>query len=337
MIKLNTMKKSYIIIFIFCIAFAACKKDSKPAPVDANTLHKVTFKVSSFSQQHLAFQPNSTTRPKSLNSLSTTYPSSSDTIRTYPALVYQVYDSTGKLVHQISQDTTTANFGTINDQLTAGTYTIIMVGGINVDTRSAGSEKLMPVNYGTTSTQHLVDAEVLYLMYNPYAGNSAPFFDETFYKKFTLTVTSGSIAQNISLPHIVGQLIVNIQDAIPANAQNIQLTIGSISYVYNLGTGLPDVKGDSGTMAYLVVPGVTNFKMYNYILNTTAPFSVTISAYSDGNVLIASKTIQNVSCAANQQVTLTGNLFGGTGNNISGDISATADTTWNSTTLNYHF
>lgn len=323
------MKNIFFVFVLACTMLAACKKDNKQPVKADNKLYTVKFTVNSFSQQHVKFQNNGV-RPKTLNSVE--IHSANDTI-TSPVLYYRVYDSTGTLVHSIYQDSLTTNFGSITDQLTAGTYTVVMIGGENEPYTNNGFKQLQ-MHSLLYNTDILADDQMYY--YEANAGISQ-FFDETFLKKFTLTVGSNNVNQTITLTHIVGQLIVNIQDAVPANAQNIQLTIGSISYVYNLGTGLPDVKGDSGTMAYLVVPGVTNFKMYNYILNTTAPFSVTISAYSDGNVLIASKTIQNVSCAANQQVTLTGNLFGGTGNNISGDISATADTTWNSTTLNYHF
>lgn len=323
------MKNIFTGFILLCTVLTSCKKDSKQAVKPDNKLYTVSFKVNSFSQQHVKFQNNSV-RPKTLNSVE--YYSNNDTI-TSPVLYYRVYDSNGTLVHNIYQDSTAANFGTITDQLMPGTYTVVMIGGENEPYTNEGFKQLV-IHSLLYNTDLLTDDQIYY---NEEKAGISQLFDETFLKKFTLTVGSSNINQNVTLTHLVGQMIINIEDAIPANAQSITLTIGSISYVYNLGSGMPDVKGDSGSINYAVVPGVTNFKMYNYILNTISPFTVTITSYDKYNGIIASKTIQNVTCTANQQVTLTGNLFGGTGNSAGGSINATADTTWSSTILNYHF
>lgn len=323
------MKNIFTGFILLCTVLTACKKDNKQAVKHDSKLYTVSFKVNNFSQQHVKFQDNSV-RPKTLNSVE--YYSATDTI-TSPALYYRVYDSTGTLVHSIYQDSLTTNFGNITDQLMPGTYTVVMIGAENEPFTNEGVKKLV-VYSNVYNIEQLANEQIYY---DEEKAGLSQFFNETFLKKFTLTVGSSDITQNVTLPRIVGQLIVNIEDAIPPNAQSITLTIGSISYVYNLGPGVPDVKGDSGSINYAVVPGVTNFKMYNYILNTISPFTVTISAYDNSNGLIASKTIQNVTCAANQQITLTGNLFGGTGNSVGGSISATVDSTWNTTVLKYQF
>jgi len=333
------MKNIFTGLILFCIVLTSCKKDNKSGGTTNNkTLYKVTFGISGFSKQNIGFQTNSI-KSKKTDALTTdSYP---DTVMV-PEIYYRVYDSAGNFIHEIDQKSTDTGFGTINDQLGPGTYTAVFIGAENQPESVEGDKSLSIVSPGNKlSTDYMY-----YFVQLGASGDYSNLFSETFFKKISFTVTTGAVGQNISMNRIVGQLIVNIQDAIPANATSIVLKINATSNTFDLGTALPEkpttvisptyttLTSTNANLYTPIVAGATNYKMYNYILNTIAPFTVTITCNGDQGI-IAQKVISNVSCTANHQTILTGNLFGGAGTGST--VKVGVDTTWGATTLNYSF
>lgn len=309
----------------------ACKKDNYRKNTNAAKLYNISFNVNNFSSQKSGYQLNSM-KSTGLTANTATY----DTLMT-PEILYIVYDSTGKEVHHLTQISSDAAFGQINDQLATGTYTVVFVGAENMLNSFEGNRGLY--FFPTKSLQ----TDIIYY----YFGFASEHFDETFFKKITLNVTGGNVNQNVDMTRIVGQLAVNIKDAIPSNATEIAVQMSGVNYHFSLGTGLPSggkapiqnlyyPVGSSPSQGYTpFVTGATNYTMYAYILNED-PFNVTITCYN-GNSILASKTISNVRCTANKQTVLTGNLFGGAGSSTGGSINIGVDTTWNSSLLTYSF
>lgn len=303
------MKFSLYYLMLFVIVLSACKKDDqKKKEVDAQ-LHQVTFHVPGFSQQLTVFDVNKSSKK--------TYSAATDTLKAHAGVIYCIiYDATGKIINSIKQDSTNSNFGTIVSNLPAGNYTAGIAAG-HANLRLVGNFLLQTVSQDSRNVSFQIDA---------------------FYKKIPITVTNADVTYPVTLSRIVGQLQINIADALPANATNLTFRIKDYyGYRFDTFNGVPTVallrtlqSDPYYTYSQQINSsewGTTNHKLNLFILNTTTPFTVSLSCAGSEVV------IPNVTCQQNQLTILTGNLFGGnsgTGSNVA------VDTTWHATTT-VHF
>jgi hypothetical protein len=315
------MKKILLSIIVIAMIAGACKKD-RPAP-GQGAKQNVTFKVG-FAQNSIGFLDATQIGTLTTNGLTTNaLTTNADTGLTnhVTRLLYFVFDSSGKLLSTVSQNNTDASFGQYTNNLESGTYTIVIAGG---------DAKL--TLEGTT----LAAAKLL-------EGNGNDFFEnEAFFSKFTLTVSTTPITQNVTLHRITSYLAVNINDPIPQGVNTVEVVIDSVGNRFNVATETADV--------YIYDPKVYNYTTYTWAdysvtpngapnYRTGKPFlyakpvKVTITAgHKDSRLsnsfspIYGKKVITGVTGKQNAVTTLSGNLFGGTQSGTG--FKLTIDTAW---------
>ena len=302
---------SLLIIFFFC----SCKKDHKNVTAPDQKTYKVNFNVLDSGQTI----GNSIKNKVQVNSLQV----SSIGIAGYlDQLYYYVFDSNSNRLHFISQDSTATNFGSISDNLPAGTYTIVIC---------AGKKGLNAFN---TQTGVTPGAQCLFgYLTNLTNDLSTPQWSDTFFDKFQVTV-SGDINQSVNLSRMVGQLEVQIQDAIPTTANSISVTMDQEYFDF---MGFPTVQLDmprtlvNTTILPASAKGSPNFITTSMIGNTSTPFKVTINCYDGAQKVLGTAIVDNVVCQKNKRTILSGKLFGSANQVIIG-INP-----WNPTVINMPF
>ena len=303
------MTKKAILLFVAASGLLFSCKEDHSATNPAKKTYQVNFNVSGITEQIIG----STGKKQQINSLQTNV--ATGITASIGVLYYFIYDSKGALVSQLTQDSTTANFGTISSNLTAGTYTIVFVGG-----KSA-------LNMVLTDDLSTADIE-------GYPTGYVPWKD-TFIDKFQLVVSTSSITQTVVLSRIVGELSINILDKLPANANSIALTVSNEFENYSFLDKAPYGTSAPYTATFTVPTsaiGTESFKRSLIMINTTLPFTATIVCYDANKKIIAQSIVTNVSLLVNTQTILTGYLFGAdSGFNIS------LNQGWDPNTINFQF
>ncbi|MCD8739462.1 hypothetical protein LT679_02510 [Mucilaginibacter roseus] len=284
------MKKVIYICALFGIALASCKKDgkspSKPDPDNNNKTYEVSFNVGIDAS-------SKTISTKSAGGQKINADIDISDVASF--LAYFVYNAQNKLVSHYVQDSTLTNFGSVNDNLQAGTYTVMLL---------ATDGK--PTLY---NDEHFV-----------------AIGRDNFYKKFTLTVTNSAVTQNINLERRNGQLEIKILDAIPQGTNSISYEV-STDRALNIADGLP---GDPTYLRSYVkkIPtnliGTTNYSFLLSLTNTDRNLRVIINSATGKKVVIDS-----VKVMPNTRTVLSGNLFdvNSAGFNASYDQAFETDTT----------
>jgi hypothetical protein len=332
--KIQKMKQVILGLLLLCTVFTSCKKEHTPVtePTDP-TLRKLLFNVG-FSE----------TNNLEINRLKT---NSTDTLLTNHAtiLYYAFYNSAGTFLNLVKQTSTDADFGSYTANLKAGAYTVIVAGGITGFTYSG---RAADVEQGGTSyilaPPSSLSTDVL--LYENTSGEAINFTSDAFYKKLNVTVTNSNQNQTVTLNRITSKVVVNINDAIPANTKSIKATFNFPAYEFEVGSGNRIAAGGSALNFAVfsnITPaqiGTTNFKLSTLILPNSSTFTIDLTALTipwssgiyniDPATIIATKTVNNVTAQPNQITTLSGNLFGGpsaTGQNFIPMI----DTSWTTT------
>ncbi|WP_299581625.1 hypothetical protein [Mucilaginibacter sp.] len=313
------MKKAMLYTLVATLFVFSCKKDHSKDSNGTNPagkIYKVELNVSGFTQTIT----NSTSKKVQGKGLKT------DAVTGISGYLDQLYyyvfhsDGTFKLVHTLVQDSTSSNFGNISDSLSAGAYTIIIAAGkpgltSSLSVRSPGTSYLTGTNY-------------IFYKGGPFAQ-----WKDTFYGQINITVT-GDVNQDINLNRIVGQLEVDITDAIPATANSISITVDldDLNFLLNSQTPTQAAKPTYTTTIPASAKGKTNYTFRNLIGNTATPFNVTIVCYDAAKKVLGTALVTNVTCQKNKRTILTGSLFG-TNNNF----TVSLNDTWNATPINIPF
>lgn len=200
-----------------------------------------------------------------------------------------LFDGKTLLVHQTSDQ---EDFGTISLQLDYGQHSLSFVA-----TRSAG----LSYENGILSCTSI----------RPYFG-----------KLLALNVTASTGDKDIVLNRVTGMLIVNIEDAVPANCAKVNYALGTRYADLNVET-LAGVNGAAwnSDINFTSKVGLTNQSVNLNLLaatyGTAYTTTVTITAYNSGNTIIAQKVVANVPINSNVKTTVSGSLFTGSGFSIS--------------------
>ena len=270
------MKRYIPTIILLFLYLTGCKNDKQNTPSPSGKTYKVVFNASSSSQNV------NSTKGKVINDLKTNAvgPVGSSA----KILHYLVYDSSGNFLHIIKQDSTMSNFGIIADELPAGTYTFYF---------GAGQD-----SFRSVYQVHYFDSY--------HQEGSSPIWADWFYKKITLTITDSNINQDVTLERMVGQLQLNIEDALPSNVNRISITttgeLGHYDYTQDVFTYPEDVQSSFG------IPTANN-KPTILIGNTSTPMTIKITCYANNSTVLAEKTIKNVQFTKNVKTILSGKLF----------------------------
>jgi len=298
------VKKTLFLLATVAILISSCKKDNSTTKPSAKK-YNVTFNVTNFSTKQSAFALKRHTGPSSADAL--------PSLNSYfDVLYYLVYDQNANLVSRQQQDSTMSNMGTITDALPAGNYHVSIIAGKNglfiEDPNYYGGD-----DYG-------------------YGGNP---WQDTFFSSFFITVGSDNISQGVTLTREVGKLEVKLLDNIPANAAYLTISTSQEAYGLDIWQGFY-FYGPVGSVSFPVaIPdsakGKPNFTIDRLIANTNPinglPINIVCTAAD--NSVIASITVQNVYCYANQKTIVSGDLF----SSIAGptqSFTAVVDTAWSS-------
>jgi len=338
-IKHKKMKKYIFSALAVLMGLASCKKDAanKTVPGNRKTAH-VSFNMG-FSQSTGIFAVKNESGKSRLNALAAT---AVDPVLAANAKVLYVgvYQADGTRLFLTKQLATDTAFGKVNYNLPAGTYTFVFIAGQNGLNVQSGSPALLNNSFANYT-------------FPRGDGHDNTGFQDTFFQKISVTVGTTGINQSVSLARITGQIVLNIEDAIPANVKFIIMysedgpsNTGAISASFNFSTA--SVQGIDGSLFAAtskdtaVVTGVKNKKLVLNLVNTGTPHQIRIFATDrltpSGaffgqyfGQIVSSFTISNVPVQANHQTILSGKLFGGNGTVNTGGFQITVDPVWDPT------
>jgi hypothetical protein len=312
------MKKVLLYLAVAAFFLSSCKKDSSHNEGGSTPGKKyaVNFSVSGFTQTITGGDSSSLATKGTHNALAIG-PRNLSLASSASILYYYVYNSSGALVSSLTQLSSNPNFGTIQDTLAAGTYTVVMAAG--------------QTHFVSDQTNQYSTATLTYIGKLP--GYPAEWSD-SFSKVFTVTISNQAISQSVQLARMVGAVQLDIKDAIPSNVYSLQMQFEYDYSTYAISTGQIT---DQTAFPYTdTIPtsarGTTNFKTTAIVLNTSTPMEVIITAYDNTNKVIATTSVTNVNCYKNTTTVLSGKLFT---SNVNWGVSV--NNTWDPTTINISF
>lgn len=277
------------------LLLASCGKDNTPSP-DKDLLKKkypVSFNVSGFNQTIEDFGARKIATGKYL-----TARGSNDSLRLYfRYLVYVVGDRV-KL-----QKYTDPDFGVFRDTLPLGRYDMVIAAiGDAANKKDTAQEYYLP--------------------------NFTLQGKDIFYKYLPINV-DGPINQDMYVKRTVAKLRVNILDKLPNDVKFVNMALfnyPAVSTDPNLSSGFNYITGKiNGTSKYQPYDiykatdstiGMAGLSTDCYILTEGAgrTIGVQLTAYGEGQKVIAKKQIYNVSLYTSKVTALSGNLFDGVSN-----------------------
>lgn len=310
------MRKALLLAVVPALLLFSCKKEHSPQVKPAQKMYKVTFDMASGFKQTIQSLKAGKQQTDGLQ-----LDTATTNIAAYASLIrLNIYDSKGNEVRNLEQNAASvSNFGVIVDSLAAGTYSVLA---------AAGQSNMRTDGGGIPTVGVYTD------MYYYTPQRLQTNWGDTFYSKFQLTVTNGSVNQTIALTRLVGKLEVDFNDVIPANASRLDIQLHNEDFAYDLNTDAP-VRPDTLTY-HLTIPnsvkGTNTYSVSEIVLNTTTPFNVILTAYDNTNAVIATHTITNVTCTKNQRTILTGN-FSNVTVNSGQQFNVSVDPSWTSTSI----
>jgi len=294
--------KKLLPALLLSLILGGCSKSNQPGenkPAQEDAKHKVSFTITDFAASTTVM---STPGTKATNAVG-------DTLKNYADnLYYRIYDANGNWVNGTEQTSTSATFGTVTDQLVAGTYTVFLAaskGGLRTSDKTVAFSK---ADFGPTST--------------------GAIWNDTFIKTFTLTVGTTDLSQSVRLERTVAAYQIVLEDAIPSDAAKIAVSI-MYDYPTMALTGANMSVPLSPPVEYALAAadkGVKNKTFSGFLSNTFLPVSFVIKAYNGRNEVIAEKTIKDLKFEKNKRTTLTGALFPPA--NPSGDFTVVVNPVW---------
>jgi uncharacterized protein YcfL len=294
--------KKLLPAILLAFVLHGCSKSNQPEenkPAQETDKHKVSFTVEGFAANTTVM---STPGAKATTAVG-------DTLKNYADnLYYRIYDSNGNYVNGTEQTSTSPGFGVIADQLASGTYSVFMAASKGALRTSDKTVTYGRADFGPTS--------------------SGAIWNDTFIKNFTLTVGTADLSQAVRLERTVAAYQVILEDAIPAEATKISLSILYDSPTLPLAANNISIPLSPPIQYALTAAdkGVKNKSFSGFLSNTFVPVSIVIKAYNSSNAVIAEKSIKDLKFEKNKRTTLTGPLFPPP--NPSGDFTVVVNPVW---------
>lgn len=321
------MKKILLLSAMAAVFLLGCKKEHSTQGSAAQKKYPVTFNMTDFTQTI-----SSVSGKQQVNGLKVD--SATANVAAYTTVLHlTIFNSAGTMIRQFRQLAGVSNYGTIVDSLANGTYTVVVDAGQNF-------LELPATNVNSTLT--LSNSKIFYdTRDNGGTPTSVRVYDglwsDTFFDKFQIVVNNAAISQSVTLHRIVSKLEVDFNDVIPANAARVDMFLNKENFEYGFATETPQL-ADTITSHFTIpdsVKGTANYKFCQLVLNTTTPFSVSLTAYDNANHIIATHAVSNVTCVANQRTILTGSFSNTVINNNKG-FSISIDPNWDTpSTIHY--
>lgn len=308
--------KKCLLVMACSVLLMACKKDRSQIDPDVQKdqqkVYPVNFNVSGFTQH------NGPIKTAGLKQESVVYPPS-----VMSKIMYTVFDNTGKQVSRLEQNyyetnklfrisgttrkliSSTSPFGTIADSLAVGHYTVVVSCGTGYNSLNVPQEMTGSGGFSEIYTTEPLSTARYYV---------APhlIYEDCFYYKGDLEVGINNTPKPITLNRIVGQLTFNIEDAMPANVEQLIFEIKGDNAYYSISNNTAAGAQDEGSRGYSINPdevGKPNYNLSWMILNTKTPLEIVVWAMDHNYKVITTKTISNVRVNLNEKTTVTGKLF----------------------------
>jgi len=249
---------------------ASCSKTSTPtAPVTVN-VENFRITIDTFSDTKSAVDPASYTYVSALD------------------LAFYNGDTQVFKATQIKGDNTYTTFGQFSCSLPIGTYTLVAIGRANFE----GDE------FSLTSPTS--------------ASYSSERPRETFCYTQTVTITNTSpLNLSITLNRIVSAFKIVSTDNRPAEITKVRTTYhkGSKSFNPTTGLGLDDEGFSQINNPSTAVGAPIGVTSYVFLTSDEETMDVTIEALNNNNVVLYSKTLQNVTFKRNRMTKGQGTVF----------------------------
>lgn len=282
--KIN-VKLIYFVLPFLMLIFSCEENIPIEPPVANQKLFNVSFNVSGFTSHVTPLASLKTSAVNQTMNLSV-----ADLPNQITALEYLIYNSSGQLLKDSIQ-TSSSTFGTMNLQLPAGSYKLIVAG--------------MRGLYTIYSKESSVDISLT----SKYPSKIGDWFKQVA----DFVVNEQALNQNIVLDRVVGKVGFILTDAIPKDIAKISMGFTTGSYVllnssYSPGT----VTQIEESPLKLSDEGKLNYSSSAFVIpmNTgSITTDVSIRAYNTSGTLIVEKIIKNVVVEKNKMTTLSGALF----------------------------
>lgn len=264
------MFKKLLFAALVALMAASCSKTSTPtAPVTVN-VENFRITIDTFSDTKSAVDPASYTYVSALD------------------LAFYNGDTQVFKATQIKGDNTYTTFGQFSCSLPIGTYTLVAIGRANFE----GDE------FSLTSPTS--------------ASYSSERPRETFCYTQTVTITNTSpLNLSITLNRIVSAFKIVSTDNRPAEITKVRTTYhkGSKSFSPTSGLGLDDEGFSQINNPSTAVGAPIGVTSYVFLTSDEETMDVTIEALNDNNVVLYSKTLQNVTFKRNRMTRGQGTVF----------------------------
>lgn len=264
------MFKKLLSAALVALMAASCSKTSTPtAPVTVN-VENFRITIDTFSDTKSAVDPASYTYVSALD------------------LAFYNGDTQVFKATQIKGDNTYTTFGQFSCSLPIGTYTLVAIGRANFE----GDE------FSLTSPTS--------------ASYSSERPRETFCYTQTVTITNTSpLNLSITLNRIVSAFKIVSTDNRPAEITKVRTTYhkGSKSFSPTSGLGLDDEGFSQINNPSTAVGAPIGVTSYVFLTSDEETMDVTIEALNNNNVVLYSKTLQNVTFKRNRMTRGQGTVF----------------------------
>ena len=263
------------------LLFAACSNE-ETLEINSNELVPVTVRVDGFAVSQDDFP---STRATAVNDYAGV---KSLTLAFYASDGTQAYKHT-----QFKTDASTfTTFGEFSTSLTAGNYTLVVLG------------------YGQGATNEEITIT------SPTSAGFTGIVRETFaYTEPVVVNTSTPLDISATLDRIVSKVSVKSTDGRSADVKTIRVSMSGGSKSFNPSTGLAtDNNGFANSVVTSTAVGnTTNIGSALFLITDEQNVDVTIETLDNDDNVLFSKTVSNVPLKRNRVTTLTGAMYSVTG------------------------
>lgn len=281
---------------LLAVTLFSCAQDADiPTPAEPTDKQAVQFNLGDFIRRQSDMQntarkaPGDAYRDSSLTEIANLY--------------YVAYDASGTRVSYKSFDTLSASFGTINDSLAAGNYTILVAastGKLLVNADPVVSPEQPNINFHALHPFVEADSTTI--------RNAGDIFLKKF--QFEVTANGSGTVQDLSLERVVGKITVEVKDALPATHPYNELTARILPTTLHWKISNGDISAPDFWWTRWMTR-VSNTTFQDYLFGSHYSVNVVLY-YKDKNTGAAmSKTINNVPVTTNKVTSLSGFLYGG--------------------------
>ncbi|WP_295770659.1 hypothetical protein [uncultured Mucilaginibacter sp.] len=273
------MNKILLLIFLSFVVLGCSKAKEDEPEVIANKSFKLNIKVDDNAGSFTAIQNVNLGK----NVLATGNTLASNVTNIY----YRIYNAEGKLLSSVKQTSTTADFGTVSQELPVGEYKVFI----------AASK-----------------GEILLIDNNDLSKDRFGFpngWEDTFTSLTTISIKNADVSQTIKLERALGMLSLTITDAIPFNIARISISMQPENIYKYIGGGqeiIPTGMSYNTNVSYSDI-GVRNKNFSTLIGNTGAAININVKAYNSVNVVIVEKNIPNITFSKNKKTEISLQLF----------------------------